>query len=149
MGDHHKAFTVSQRRLVLFLLLAVVTVAGYWLRFYAPIDPEWRDYSGGAAYVILWILAYAFLKPTAPPLPVSLIVLLITCCLEFLQLWHPSWLEAIRRTLPGRLILGTTFEWSDFPPYFVGAAISFGAMHALALPQKPFHRERSGASSPN
>jgi len=143
------AFTVSQHRFVLFLLLAVLVVAGYWLRFYAPIDPAWRDYSGGATYVIFWILAYAFIRPTASPLPVSLTVLLITCCLEFLQLWHPAWLEAIRRTLPGRLVLGTTFEWSDFPPYFVGAAIGFLVMGLFAPSQNPLHRRRSGVSSPN
>jgi len=136
-------------RFIPFTVLAVLVVAGYWLRFYAPINPDWRDYSGGVIYVVFWILAYAFLKPTAPALPVSLAVLFITCCLEFLQLWHPAWLEAIRRTLPGRLILGTTFEWSDFPPYFVGALVGFGAMRLLALRQKPFHRERSGVSSPN
>ncbi|MFL6463129.1 MAG: DUF2809 domain-containing protein [Bryobacteraceae bacterium] len=122
---------------------------GCWLRFSAPINPEWRDYSGGAAYVIFWILIYAFLKPTAPALPVTLTVFVITCCLEFLQLWHPSWLEAIRRTLPGRLVLGTTFQWSDFPPYVVGTLIGFVAMRLLAPSQNPLHRERSGTSSPN
>jgi hypothetical protein len=138
-----------QRRLILLAALIVLAVVGYWLRFYAPISPDWRDHTGGAAYVIFWILVWAFLKPTAPALPVSVAVLLITCCLEFLQLWHPAWLEAIRRTWPGRLLLGTTFEWSDFPPYVVGAVIGFGAMHALTPRQKPFHRPRSGASRPN
>ncbi len=137
------------RRLILLLVLVVLAVAGYWLRFYAPISPEWRDYSGGAAYVVFWILVYAFLRPTAPAFPVALAVFLVTCCLEFLQLWHPAWLEAIRRTLPGRLVLGTTFEWSDFPPYAVGAVIGFVAMRLLTRSQNPFHRERSGASSPN
>lgn len=124
-------------------------VVGYWLRFYAPIDPEWRDRSGGAAYVIFWILAYALVRPTAPALPVTLVVLFITCCLEFLQQWHPGWLEAIRRTWLGRLILGTTFDWSDFPPYFVGALIGFFIMRLFAPGQNPVQRERSGASSPN
>jgi Protein of unknown function (DUF2809) len=140
---------VAQRRLILFIVLAVLAAVGYWLRFYAPISPDWRDYSGGAAYVIFWILVYAFFKPTAPALPVAVTVFLVTCCLEFLQLWHPAWLEAMRRTLPGRLVLGTTFQVSDFPPYIVGAVIGFGAMRALALNQKPFHRPRSGVSRPN
>jgi hypothetical protein len=138
-----------QRRLVLFLVIVALMVTGYWLRFYAPIDPEWRDRSGGAAYVIFWILAYAFIRPTASALPVALTVFLITCCLEFLQLWHPTWLEAIRRTWPGRLVLGTTFEWSDFSPYVVGALIGFAAMRAFAPGQNPLHRERSGVSRPN
>ena len=138
-----------KRQLILFLVLTTVVVAGYWLRFYAPIGPDWRDYSGGAAYVIFWMLAYSFIRPTAPALPVALAVLLITCCLEFLQLWHPAWLEAIRRTLPGRLVLGTTFEWSDFPPYFAGSVIGFLIMRLFVPSQNPLQRRRSGTSSPN
>jgi hypothetical protein len=140
---------VARRRLTLFAVLTALAIAGFWLRFYAPIGEEWRDSTGGAAYVVFWILAYASLKPAAPAFPVSLTVLLVTCCLEFLQLWHPAWLEAIRRTLPGRLLLGTTFEWSDFPPYFAGAVIGFFVLRILQSDQKPFQRERSGTSSPN
>jgi hypothetical protein len=138
-----------KRQLVLLLVLTVLVVAGAWLRFYAPIGPDWRDYSGGVTYVVFWILAYAFIRPSTSAVRVSLAVLLITCCLEFLQLWHPAWLEAIRRTLPGRLVLGTTFEWLDFPPYFVGAVIGFIVMRLFAPSQNPLHRPKSGASSPN
>lgn len=138
-----------KRQLILFLVIIVLMVTGYWLRFYAPIDLEWRDRSGGVTYVVFWILVYALIRPAAPALPVALTVLFITCCLEFLQRWHPAWLEAIRRTWPGRLVLGTTFEWSDFPPYFVGAAIGFLVMRLLVLNQNPLQRERSGVSSPN
>lgn len=138
-----------KRQLALSFVIVALIVAGYWLRFYAPIDPAWRDRSGGTTYVIFWILTYALIRPKAPALPVALIVLSITCCLEFLQQWHPSWLEAIRRTLPGRLVLGTTFDWSDFPPYFVGALIGFLVMRLFAPGQNPAQRGRSGVSSPN
>ncbi len=138
-----------KRQLALFLVIIALMVTGYWLRFYAPIDPQWRDRSGGVAYVIFWILVYAWVRPKAPALLVAIAVLSITCCLEFLQQWHPAWLEAIRRTWPGRLILGTTFEWSDFPPYFVGAFIGFFLMRLFALRQNPLQRWRSGVSNPN
>jgi hypothetical protein len=38
----------------------------------------------------------------------------------FLQLWHPPLLEQIRATLIGKLLLGTTFVWWDFPHYILG-----------------------------
>jgi hypothetical protein len=99
----------------------LVLALGYWLRFYGPLPSMLQDAAGGAAYVIFWILILAAGKPNIPARRATALVLVGTCALEVLQLWHPAWLEAIRRTLPGRLLLGTTFEWLDFPPYFVGA----------------------------
>lgn len=71
-------------------------------------------------YVLLWtVLAGAYFPLTSSARLASAITA-ITCILEFLQLWHPPWLEAIRSTFAGRVVLGTTFAWSDFPPYFAG-----------------------------
>lgn len=90
-----------------------------------------RDRSGGAAYVLFWTLAVAVLKPRISAWRLAASVFLATCALEFLQAWHPGWLEAIRRTLPGRLILGTTFDWFDFPPYAVGAVLAWATLGGL------------------
>jgi hypothetical protein len=38
----------------------------------------------------------------------------------------------MRSTFIGRCVLGTTFGWDDFPPYFIGAAVGW-AMLWLAL----------------
>lgn len=87
---------------------------GLFMRF-NPLLPEWlRDPAGGILYVCLW----------AAVLRSAVAALAVTCAVEFAQLWHPAWLEAVRATLPGRLALGTTFAWSDFPPYLAGAALA-------------------------
>lgn len=101
--------------------LLLTVLAGYFLRFQAPV-PEWlRDASGGIAYVIAFaILAGYWLPPTLA----ALAALAFTSTIEFLQLWHPPLVEALRHTLPGRFILGTTFHWSDFPPYVIGALLA-------------------------
>ena len=106
-------------------------IAGFWLRFDAPISPNLRDASGGISYVFFFILAVGALAPKASSGAIAITVLAVTCCLEFLQLWHPLWLEACRRTIPGRLLLGTTFEWTDFPPYFLGAALGYAVSRAF------------------
>lgn len=78
----------------------------------------------GCFYVIFWIqLVGLFIERHA--VAISLSVLAVTCGLEFLQLWQPDWLQAIRATLPGRALLGTTFSWMDFPYYFIGAFAGF------------------------
>jgi hypothetical protein len=55
---------------------------------------------------------------------VAVWVFLATAFLEILQLWHPPFLEAIRSTLMGRLLLGTTFVFSDFIYYAIGCILS-------------------------
>jgi len=119
--------------------LLAVGALGYWLRFYAPVGDWLRDRSGGAAYALFWTLAFAALKPTVPALRLAATMFIVTCGLEFLQAWHPAWLEAIRRTLAGRLILGTTFDWLDFPPYAVGAVLGWAAVSVLGV--KPQRRK--------
>ncbi len=120
---------VEIRRRVVPLTAAVITVGlGYWLRFHAPVPGWLRDASGGVAYVVFWMLVVAATKPMIPAFRLAAAVLAITCGVEFLQLWHPAWLEAIRQTLAGRLILGTTFDWLDFPPYAVGAVLGWSVL---------------------
>jgi len=120
-----------QRRLVLLSVVIALGILGYWLRFKAPISPEARDSAGGVAYVVFFVVVAAFIAPAARPWRLALIVLLVTCVLEFLQLWHPGWLERIRATFIGRCLLGTTFGWSDFPPYFVGAFIGWALLRVM------------------
>jgi Protein of unknown function (DUF2809) len=114
-------------------LIAVIAlgVVGYWLRFKAPISPEARDDVGGVAYVVFFVLVAAFIAPTVRASRLALTVLLVTCVLEFLQLWHPGWLERIRSTFIGRCLLGTTFGWSDFLPYFLGAILGWALLRVL------------------
>jgi hypothetical protein len=112
-------------------IAALSVLAGLWLRFDAPISPYLRDASGGISYVFFFILATGAVTRKASSAAIAISVLAVTCCLEFLQLWHPLWLEACRRTIPGRLLLGTTFEWTDFPPYFIGAVLGWAVSRAV------------------
>ncbi|MFL6416608.1 MAG: DUF2809 domain-containing protein [Bryobacteraceae bacterium] len=115
----------------LVLIATLSVLAGLWLRFDAPIPPYLRDASGGISYVVVFILFFGAVSQKATSAAITVCVLVATCCLEFLQLWHPVWLEACRRTIPGRLLLGTTFEWADFPPYFVGAGVAWMVLRIL------------------
>jgi len=116
---------ISAAGACLFGMLAV------WARFRAPVPYAVRDAFGGFAYVVLWILVCYVLLPQVSATRLAWAVLAVTCLLETLQLWHPVWLEQTRRTLPGRLLLGTTFEWNDFPPYIVGAVSGRAVVSAL------------------
>jgi hypothetical protein len=98
---------------------------GYFIRFHG-LGPEWlNDFLGSVMYEMFWISLFLGIWPKVQPLKVAVTVCLATCSLEFLQLWHPPVLQALRAHLLGRLILGTTFSWADFLAYFAGSGLGF------------------------
>ncbi|NJM22243.1 MAG: DUF2809 domain-containing protein [Richelia sp. SL_2_1] len=118
--------SVFKYRLVLLANIIIIIPLGYIVRFSQGLNPAWlHDALGAVAYEIFWILLFAFLLPRVSLLRIAIAVCLATCALEFLQLWKPPFLQAIRSTLPGRLVLGNTFVWTDFPVYFVGSFLGW------------------------
>ena len=113
------------RLAVLLSLIAIVPI-GYWVRFSSFGGAAWlHDALGSVAYEIFWILLWVLLVPQILPRRAAIAVCLATCAIEFLQLWQPAWLQAIRATLPGRLVLGNTFSWADFPAYAIGSFVGW------------------------
>jgi Protein of unknown function (DUF2809) len=118
-------------RLALLCSMIIIVLLGYWVRF-RGVFPEWlNDALGSLAYEIFWILLVVWLLPRAALWQVALGVCLATCAIEFLQLYQPDWLQALRRTLPGRLVLGNQFSWADFPAYVVGSLAGVGWLKAV------------------
>jgi len=106
------------------MLLGVLVPVGFAAKLYSGPAGAWvADSFAGLLYVVFWIVAVFAVAPALSVTHVSIAVVLITSALEFLQLWHPSWLEPIRATFLGHALLGNTFAWSDFPYYLVGALI--------------------------
>lgn len=122
---------IFKYRMALLISIIIIVPLGYIVRFYGSA-PEWlNDLFGSIAYEIFWILLIAFLFPKASPFWTAVGVCLSTCAIEFLQLWQPPFLQAIRATIPGRLVLGNIFAWSDFPSYFIGSFLGWVWMRAL------------------
>jgi Protein of unknown function (DUF2809) len=108
-------------RLLLLLSILVIVPVGYLIRF-SSLTPDWLpDLMGSLAYEIFWVLGVVLLWPRVSLRGAAVGVCLATCGLEFLQLWQAPELMALRQTFLGRLILGNTFTWSDFPAYFLGS----------------------------
>ncbi|MEO8595953.1 MAG: DUF2809 domain-containing protein [Candidatus Solibacter sp.] len=113
---------ISRRSAALLVSLAVLApLALYGKRYYHGPAEEWvHNSAGGVAYVVFWCLVAALCRPRWKPALIAAGVLAATCALEFLQLWHPPLLEWVRSFFLGRTVLGSSFDWSDFPYYFAG-----------------------------
>lgn len=111
----------TKYRLYLIFSLVIITPLGFLTKFYHGVGATWvQDSLGGVLYEIFWIWLILFFKPTFQPFQVALTVFLVTSFLEFLQLWHPFFLEYLRSYFLGRTLLGNFFTWWDFPYYILG-----------------------------
>lgn len=110
-------------RLWLVLSLVVLVPLGYGVRFAG--NAWWNDVLGSIAYEVFWVLLGAALWPQLPLRWVAVGVCLVTVAIEVLQLWQNPTYLALRSTFLGRLVLGNTFLWSDFPPYVVGSWVGW------------------------
>jgi hypothetical protein len=113
------------KRAIFCLSILAIVPLGYVIRFNHILPEYIRDAGGSIAYELFWILSILVIYPAANRRLTALWVCLGTCGIELLQLYQPPWLQAIRATLPGRLILGTSFSSLDFPPYVIGSYLGY------------------------
>jgi hypothetical protein len=101
--------------------LLIIVPVGFYSKSYTGPAANWVNNSlSGVFYEIFWCVFLLLSLDNTRPWIIATFVLMITCVLEFLQLWHPPFLEFLRSTFIGRAVLGTSFTWSDFPYYFLG-----------------------------
>ncbi len=117
---------IKQKSIITFLLLLFIIPLGFYTKFYSGPAHQWVNNSlGGAFYEVFWILLVFLILPDSKPFNIASIVFLATCILEFLQLWHPAFLELIRSDFIGRTVLGNSFNPGDFLYYLGGSFAGF------------------------
>jgi hypothetical protein len=73
------------------------------------------------AIMIFFIIRFIFIDTDIRV--IGLISLMLCYMVEISQLYQAEWINNIRKTLPGKLILGQGFLWSDIFSYTVGIII--------------------------
>jgi hypothetical protein len=58
-------------------------------------------------------------------MPLAGLALLASYAVELSQLYQAPWINAIRGTTLGHLVLGSTFAWQDLVAYTFGVAAGF------------------------
>lgn len=115
-------FAPVQRALA--VRLALLIPAGFLTKAYRGPLQDWiRDSLGGVLYEMFWIWVVSLFFPRWRTWIIAVAVLAVTSLIEAGQLWHPAFLEAVRRSFVGRTLIGTSFSWLDFPHYVLGCAI--------------------------
>jgi hypothetical protein len=124
---------MSALRIKILLCLAVIVPLGFGFKYYSGPGAFWFNAYGAAVfYEIFWCLCAFFFFTKRRDIPIiAVTVFIITCVLETMQLWHPPLLEAVRGTHFGAWIIGTTFDWLDFPHYIIGSGFGWASMRFL------------------
>ena len=111
----------TRSRWVYLVLAMAVVAAGLLWRSPLVSMPEWLSkYGGDTLWALMVFVGFGFLFPRASTLTNALLALSFAWGIEFSQLYHAPWIDAVRATLPGRLVLGSTFNWPDLPAYALG-----------------------------
>lgn len=127
------------RSLPLCLALACLTIgAGLASRRYPGLFPAFvARYAGDTlwAAMVFWLLALGWRRGSTGRVAAG--ALAISFAVEFSQLYRAGWIDAVRDTRIGALVLGNGFLWSDLACYTVGVAAAALLDHLLATRAGP------------
>lgn len=109
---------------IIYFFTALLTVfCGLLVRAKRAWLPEYINFWLGDAlyaFMIYYLVSVLPLKLRAKTK--FTLAFLLCCCVELSQLYQAEWINMVRHTLPGRLILGSGFLWSDIAAYLTGVA---------------------------
>jgi hypothetical protein len=117
---------------------AVLVTIGLGLgsRAIASALPWWlAKNAGDALYATMVFFGLALIVPRARTWRLAVAALAWCFAVELAQLYQAPWIEAVRATLPGRLVLGQGFHAFDLVCYAIGVAIAVAldrTYHAVA-----------------
>ncbi|MGM9480055.1 DUF2809 domain-containing protein [Roseateles sp. NT4] len=112
-----------RNRLVYATLVLAVIAAGLASRRYPGLLPaQLGKYPGDALWALMVMLLYGLAWPHASIVRIAMAALATSFAVEFSQLYQADWINAIRHTTLGHLVLGSGFHAMDLLAYSVGVA---------------------------
>lgn len=116
----------KRNRLLYATFTIIVIILGLSSRKFAFALPELlNDYLGDALWALMIFIDsdFYFLKIETKKL--AFISLIFCYGIEMSQLYHAEWIDNIRATTLGGLVLGCGFLWSDLVAYTIGIGVGF------------------------
>jgi hypothetical protein len=125
---------LAVRSRLAFLLLAMGTIAlGLATRRFRRALPATVGlYGGDVLWATMVYLLAAAIWPRASVRRLAVRAAAFALAIEVGQLYHAPWIDAVRDTRLGGLVLGFGFLWSDLACYAVGIALAVLIDRAVA-----------------
>jgi hypothetical protein len=118
-------FSVMMVRRVIYLVAAMATlVVGLGSRILREELPTFlAEYAGDTLWALMLFLLVSTPLADRSILARAAISLALAFLVELSQLYHAPWIDSIRQTTLGGLVLGFGFLWTDLICYSVGILI--------------------------
>ncbi len=124
---------MKRSRLVYLVLFFIVIALGLASRSKSlPMPSLIAAYGGDTLWALMAFLGLGFLFPSLSTARLAALALGFSFLIEVSQLYQAPWINALRDTRPGALILGHGFLWSDLVCYTAGVVL--GALLEKILP---------------
>ena len=127
-------------RVTFFLCAVAVMFVGLASRRYQAALPEFvGEYAGDTLWALMLSLLVSTLLTGRSVISRATMSLVLAFLVEISQLYHAPWIDSIRNTTLGGLVLGFGFLWIDLVCYTVGIIIGAVAEFGLrrAVNQEP------------
>ncbi len=112
---------MCKNRFIYFVLIIIVIILGLSSRIFAELLPYIiAKYSGDILWALMVYLVFRFFFIRKSSKFIFLLSLIISYIVEISQLYHTEFIDSIRNTFIGRLVLGQGFLWSDLVCYLFG-----------------------------
>jgi hypothetical protein len=115
-----------RRNRINYLIIVVITiVVGLLSRKLSAYLPHFVNiFLGDSLWAIMIFVGVGFLFNRLSTLKTGLLALLFCYFIEISQLYHAEWIDNIRHTTLGGLVLGFGFLWSDIAAYTLGVGVA-------------------------
>ncbi|EEM11001.1 hypothetical protein bmyco0003_22900 [Bacillus pseudomycoides] len=102
----------------------IVVILGLASRKFAYALPNLLNaYLGDALWALMIFIGFGFLFHKMKTKKIAFLSLLFCYGIEISQLYHADWIDNIRATTLGGLVLGYGFLWSDLLAYTIGVGM--------------------------
>ena len=117
---------LNRNRLKYALLIILVIIVGLASKKLKPILPSFINANAGdTLWALMVFLIFGFLYKKSSTIKNAVKAILFSYAIEISQLYHAPWIDNIRTTTLGGLVLGFTFSFSDIVCYSIGIFIGF------------------------
>ncbi len=99
-----------------------------------PLPDFVRTYAGDTLWALAVFLVLALLLPKARTVTLAITAAILSYAVELSQLCHVPWIDAVRDTTPGALLLGFGFQCSDLACYSAGIVLGAAAERVAFRP---------------
>ena len=123
---------IAKRNGFTYLALVIfVMILGLCTRNISANLPNWINlYLGDTLWALMVFFLFGLIFRTGKIRFITALAFLLSFGIEVSQLYHSQWIDTLRHTMLGGLVLGFGFLWSDLVSYSIG--IGMGILFEIA-----------------